>query len=218
LSFFAFLLSGLLGAFRYAKLGYIRKSFAVRLGIGSIIGAVVGVRINFLLPADFVKGLLYLVVLAAGISLLIKIKEKNTVNSYLGSPVFIILLGLVTGILCSMSGAGGALILVPVLVALGEKTKFAVGMGILVSVFISIPSSIGYFVESDLDGTILILLVSLVSHGVGVYMGSRYVQEINQDHLRKAIAYLSISSALFLFARLFSIGKIFTSWGNIFGP
>lgn len=206
LSFAAFLVSGLVGAFRYGRLGYIRKSFAIWLGAGCLLGAVVGVRINFLLPPDFVKGLLYLVVLTAGISLLTKLKERDVISPYLNNSIFIFSLGLITGILCSMSGAGGALILVPVLVALGEKTKFAVGMGILGSVFISIPSSIGYFTGSTLEGGLLILLIALTFHGLGVYLGSKYIQNINQNLLKKAIAYLSIFSSLFLFTR-------FLSWG-----
>lgn len=202
-SFSAFLVSGLIGAFRYGKLGYIRKSLALRLVAGCLIGAVIGVRINFLLPADYVKGLLYFVVLASGISLLIKQQEKERVNPYLENPIFVFALGLITGLLCSMSGAGGALILVPVLVALGEKTRYAVGMGILASVFISIPSSIGYFAQSRMEGGLILLLIALVFHGLGVYLGSKFAQAINQNILRQAIAFLSIFSSLFLFTRLF---------------
>jgi len=204
LSFFAFLLSGLLGAYRYRKLGYIRTPFALRLGAGCLVGAILGIRVNFLLPADIVKGVLYFVVLAAGVTLLIKQREHDVVSPFLNNTVFVFILGLITGTLCSLSGAGGALILVPVLVALGEKTKYAVGMGILGSVFISIPSSIGYFLGSSLPNSILLLLTSLIFHGLGVYLGSKYVQNIDQEFLRKTIAFLSIFSSLFLFIQFFS--------------
>jgi len=204
LSFSAFLVSGFVGTFQYARLGYIRKHLVVWLAAGCLLGAVIGVKINYLLPTSFVKGLLYFVVLAAGISLLMKMEERNSANYILESKFFIFGLSLFTAILCSMSGAGGALILVPVLVALGEKTKYAVGMGILGSVFISIPSSIGYFAQSTLEDGLLLLVVSLAFHGLGVFLGSNMVEKIDQTLLRKSIAYLSIFSSLFLFVQLFS--------------
>ncbi|NLC25424.1 MAG: sulfite exporter TauE/SafE family protein [Fastidiosipila sp.] len=203
LSFAAFIVSGILGSVSYAKAGEIRWAMALNIAVSSFIGAIVGVWINSLLPVDVVRVFLYLVVLISGVALLRKNKEKKKKSLLLDNIFFILVLGLSVGILCSMTGAGGALILVPVLVALGEDIRKAVGMGIFSSVFISLPSSAGYFMQSSAEGLSSILVVALFSHAVGVLIGSKVGNKIEQNKLRKGIGYISIISAVFLFVRMF---------------
>ena len=202
LSFSAFIVSGLVGTIRYSRMGYIRGKDTLWICIGCFTGAMLGVFINYLLPVVLIKMLLYTVMLLAGLSLLRNAGDGRDKSELLNCPVFLALMGFLVGTLCSMSGAGGALILVPVLVALGEPARHAVGIGILGSLIISIPSSAGYFLQTRLDGIVLILAGMLLMHGLGVYVGSRFVNRINQEVLKKGIAYFSIASSLFLMFRL----------------
>lgn len=203
LGFSAFLLSGLLGSFAYARLGLISLSMGVKLGVSCFFGALLGVWVNLLLPVFVVKLCLYTVVLLSGISLLRGRSTRAAKSPLLDNIFFIFGLGLLVGFLCSLSGAGGALILVPVLVALGEETRRAVGLGILASVFISIPSSLGYFTQSTRAGLGIILLWALLAHGLGVLLGTRLTQKIDQGHLKVGVGYFSVFSAIFLITDLF---------------
>ena len=63
LSFAAFILSGALGSFNYKKAGNLDVSFGLRLSAGSMAGAVLGVKLNLIIPEEQVKILLYVVVL-----------------------------------------------------------------------------------------------------------------------------------------------------------
>lgn len=202
LSFFTLTLTGILGALRYIKLGYIRFPFSFYLAFSGLIGAIIGVQINLNLPVEFIKWFLYLFVLIAGLSLLIRVEERKIASLLLNNTFFIVLLGLFTGVICSITGAGGSLVLVPVLIAMGEKTKYAVGVGIFSSIFISFVASIGYFSHSNMQSSLTIIAVALVSHSIGVLIGTKYVQKINQTHLRKAIAYISVLSSIMLIARV----------------
>lgn len=199
LSFCAFIVSGIVGSVSYGKLGYIKYKFALILGIGCFVGAVIGVNLSTILPKDLVKTLLYCMVLLAGISLLVDKKERDKEVTLLNNKFFLIVLGICIGIVCSITGAGGALILVPLLAMLGMPIKFAVGISILESVFIAIPSSFGYFVQSGIQNVFLLILAAVFCHGIGVFIGSKIAYKVNQKVLKTCIAYLSIVSAIYLF-------------------
>ena len=62
ISFAAFLISGILGSVNYYKSGNLDLKTAGVLSAGSFVGALAGVKINLLIPADTMKMILYLVV------------------------------------------------------------------------------------------------------------------------------------------------------------
>ena len=77
LSFAAFILSGALGSFNYKKAGNLDVSFGLRLSAGSMAGAVLGVKLNLIIPEEQVKILLYVVVLLSGISKLLRRRKRR---------------------------------------------------------------------------------------------------------------------------------------------
>ena len=105
LSFAAFLISGILGSVNYYKSGNLDLKTAGVLSAGSFVGALAGVKINLLIPADTMKIILYLVVLLSGISILLrKDKPGNTEKKAVQSVPFYLVLGAVTGAVCAASG------------------------------------------------------------------------------------------------------------------
>ena len=113
ISFAAFLISGILGSVNYYKSGNLDLKTAGVLSAGSFVGALAGVKINLLIPADTMKIILYLVVLLSGISILLrKDKPGNTEKKAVQSVPFYLVLGAVTGAVCAAFGAGGPVLLV----------------------------------------------------------------------------------------------------------
>lgn len=198
LSFFAFLISGVLGAWNYHR----AKNLDVRQGLlisaGSLIGASFGVWLNLLMDESVVKIILYLVVLASGISILLrKDRDRKTGDEVKLPVVALLVFGLVTGALCALSGAGGPILVMPLLVVLGVPVKTAVGVALFNSIFIAIPSCIGYSLQCE-PGTFLSLLaVSMISHGVGVWAGSRNTAFLKPEPLKKGVAVFSILIAAY---------------------
>ena len=81
LSFISFLTSGIIGSYRYQRQGQMDLKFGVLVGIGSIAGAVLGVKLNFMIPLTTAKMFLYLVVLASGLSILVKKDKPEAASS-----------------------------------------------------------------------------------------------------------------------------------------
>ena len=198
LSFFAFLISGVLGSWNYYK----AKNLDVRLGLlisaGSLAGAAMGVWLNLMIDESVVKKILYLVVLASGISILLrKDKERNREERRQLPAGVMVAFGFVTGAVCALSGAGGPILVMPLLVVMGVSVKTAVGVALFNSIFIAIPSCIGYSMQCEPETFITLLAVSMVSHGVGVWAGSRNAGILRPEPLKKGVAVFSIIIAVF---------------------
>lgn len=198
LSFAAFVVSGALGSWNYKKAGNLDVPFGLRLSIGSLAGAILGVRLNLVIPEEQVKILLYLVVFLSGVSILIR-KEKASgegtkQRGYLISehlPATLVL-GFLTGAICALSGAGGPVLVMPLLVVLGIPIRTAVGVALFNSVFIGIPASIGYMTQCSMGSLAPVMAAALAAHGTGVFYGSKYAVRINQTVLKKGIAIFSV--------------------------
>lgn len=212
LSFAAFFISGILGSFNYFRSGNLDLKSGAALSAGSLAGAVFGVNLNLLIPEDIIKILLYLVVLLSGISILVreqmaKAKDRKGASAGRGQtgtvpslPVMgtgriisYVLLGLATGAVCAASGAGGPVLVMPLLTTMGFPAHTAVGIALFDSIFIAIPSIAGYFSAAPEPAALLALLpLVLIFHGIGVYAGSKYAVRINQGVLKAVVASGSI--------------------------
>lgn len=176
-----------------------------------------------MLPAEVLTLLLYLVVLASGVSALVLMRPaRPTGNKARGgkdwarrttatgattapdpsdtcapAPALLALIGFGTAVICAATRAGGPVLVVPVLMLLGFAPRTAVGMGLLDSVAIAIPSAIGYLASPAIGGAVWALLpLTLVAHGAGVVVGSANAHRINADVLKAVVAAGSILVAL----------------------
>lgn len=200
LSFFAFLISGVIGAWNYKKEGNLDLAFGIRISVGSFAGAVLGVFLNAMIPEETVKVLLYLVVLLSGISILFRkdgrAGEEKSKNILEGKTALILVLGVVTGAVCSLSGAGGPVLVMPLLVAAGMEVRTAVGVALFDSIFIAVPAGTGYFLQSDMKALLPALAAAGVFHAVGVQAGSKNAGRIPQQVLKKGVAVFSVLIAV----------------------
>jgi uncharacterized protein len=205
LSFLSFAVSGLIGAFSYWKSKNMDIKLAILLSIGSLPGAFLGVQINVLISDFMAKLLLYLFVLLAGLSILLKKNnETNKINRsiLLNHSFIVILLGFITAIICALTGAGGPILLVPLLVSLGVHIRTAVGVSLLNSVIIALPSIYGYFAHASLKNTTMLIIASLLGTIIGIITGTRLANKVPIHHLKMMIAIITILSSAYMLVML----------------
>ena len=95
----------------------------------------------------------------------LKIFNRKEVKAAAELPAGIcVAFGLVTGTLCALSGAGGPILVMPLLVVFGVPVKTAVGVALFNSIFIAVPSCIGYSLQCDPAEMAVLLAVSMISH------------------------------------------------------
>ena len=128
----------------------------------------------------------------------LKIFNRKEVKAAAELPAGIcVAFGLVTGALCALSGAGGPILVMPLLVVFGVPVKTAVGVALFNSIFIAIPSCIGYSLQCDPAEMAVLLAVSMISHGIGVWAGSRNTSFLKPKALKKGVAVFSVLLAVF---------------------
>ena len=192
LSFGAFVIAGILGAYNYSRGGNLDLSFGIKLSLGSLAGAILGVKLNLVIPEEQVKMILLLRKEQTG-------REAKgqaggyQIREHLGATL---VLGFVTGVLCAMSGAGGPVLVMPLLVLLGISVRTAVGVSLFNMIFISLPAFFGYMSQCFQQELISVLGAALLFHGLGVWLGSLNASRINQGLLKRGIAVFSILIAL----------------------
>lgn len=223
LSFLAFFVSGAIGSYNFHKQGNLDIRFSLVIGAGSFVGGLLGVKLNALVTPFQAKILLYLVVLLSGLSILLR-REKTgkdgkagsagnagnaagtaalsghsvPTDGLLGSRVFVVLFGFVTGAICSLSGAGGPVLVMPLLVALGMPVHMSIGIALFDSVFIALPACAGYMMQCDLSQIGMLILITMVAHGAGVVLGSSNAHKIKQKPLKMGVAVFSICLSIYM--------------------
>ena len=224
LSFLAFLVSGIIGSFNYYKAGNLDVRMSLKLGIGSLIGAIAGVFLQSMIEKSTAKTILYLVVLFSGASILVRMWNekrkaasvsakkvisdgKNSASSNPSHPKsiadhmgFLIFLGITTGAICSLSGAGGPVLVMPLLVACGVSARIAVGVALFDSVFIAIPACIGYLSRITWTEILGLLVLIVLTHGIGVWLGSRFAGKVPVQGLKIFVAVFSVCIAIYMLA------------------
>lgn len=210
LSFVSFAIAGVFGAYYYWKSGNMDIKLATFLSIGSIPGALIGVKLNVIIPDHTATLLLYLFVLGAGVSLLVKRKKGNQNENgipqksmLLENKTSILIIGFISAAICSLTGAGGPILLVPLLSNLGVNIRVAVGVCLLNSVVIAIPSVFGYFQYSNMENLTLLLAVSVIGQIFGTLIGSFFSNKVKVSHLSISIATLTVVSSTYMIIRLF---------------
>lgn len=205
LSFTSFLTSGIIGAYNYHKKEQVHLKCGIILSIGSLIGALIGVRLNLLIPMQVAKILLYLVVLLSGVSILLKKDAKSPdcstqppINSLLNHYPFVIFLGVITGAICSLSGAGGPVLVMPLMVSLGMPIRLSVGTSLFNSIFIALPACIGYLGQCEINTLWPLILASILFQALGVLVGTKLSGKINVKILKYCVAILSIGVAIYM--------------------
>ena len=206
LSFAAFVVSGTLGCPAYRRTGDLPLRASVGLLAGSFLGALAGTQVGLVLPAEVLTVILYLVVLGSGSSVLLRMRAGEGGGS--GADAMpaagrLFIVGAVTAVVCAASGAGGPVLVMPVLMLMGVGPRAAVGMSLLDSVAIAVPATVGYLLGGGVGGGVWALLpVALVAHGAGVLLGSLNAHRINAPLLKTIVSVGSIAVALIKLAQL----------------
>jgi uncharacterized protein len=106
----------------------------------------------------------------------------------------------VTGFAAALAGAGGALILVPLLVALGEPVLAAIGLGQVIQLPIAAVATLANLWQGRIDlllGSVLALALSL-----GIAAGVPLAHTLPQTALRRLLALTMLAAGGAIAARL----------------
>ena len=189
LSFFA---TGVIGVFVYARHGSIQWAKVSWLCLGAVPGAFLGSVSLLGIPAVAVMLLIALLMVVSGIDALNKAYRKPVLEKTARqlSPLQYIVIGGFTGFGSAITGTGGPLILVPIVIFLGLPVLTAIGLSQAIQLPIAAFASVGNWLSGNLNfDLVLVIATSLV---IGAFAGASLVHRLPTEPIRKLIAVLLV--------------------------
>ncbi len=196
-STWAFVFTGLVGTVAYACRGVVPWGMLAQLSVGVVPGAFLGALVNATLPAAVVMLGLAALTLFVGVQQLLPHAVREARDG-LGTAA-LVAVGAFVGFGSALTGTGGPVLLVPVLLTLGVAPLRAVAVSQAVQLPVVVAGSAGYLQTGLVDirlGTVLGCLAAL-----GVAAGAVVATRIPADGLRRIVAVACIAAGVFLVVR-----------------
>ena len=196
-STWAFVFTGVVGTVAYAWRGVVPWGMLAGLTVGVVPAAFLGALINATLPASVVLLGLAALTLFVGVQQL-RPQAVRGAREGLGAAA-LVAVGAFVGFGSALTGTGGPVLLVPMLLTLGVAPLRAVAVSQAVQLPVVVAGSVGYLQTDLVDirlGTVLGCLAAL-----GVAAGAVVATRIPAEGLRRIVAVACLAAGVFLVVR-----------------
>ncbi|PZH37619.1 sulfite exporter TauE/SafE family protein [Staphylococcus aureus] len=182
-------LSGSLKAYKNKNFS---RTLILNMGSGMVIGSILGALLATVFNSQFVNVIYIIIALLALILMFIKVTPSTSHIKF--NRVLLITIGGIIGLVSGIVGAGGAFIIIPVLLVI---FKLPMNMVVTNSIVIAFISSIGAFIIKLLQGYIPINSAIPLILGSILFtpLGMKIVQKI-PDSIQKGIVSILIVIAI----------------------
>jgi hypothetical protein len=183
---FTYLFSGAVGALEYARQNSIHWSMALWLCLGGMPGAYLGAATTWVTPGVILEGVIGFLVLLSGVQALRG--PSGTAESVVNlKPMSLMVIGLVTGFGSSITGTGGPLVLIPILIWMQVPILTAVGLSQVIQIPIALLATTGNLTFGRIEWLIGMGIATLLV--LGVVVGARIAHRISRVVLKRFIAF-----------------------------
>lgn len=198
-STWAFLFTGVVGSVAYASRGLVPWRMLLALAGGVVPAAFLGARANALLPAAVVLGALAVLTLFVGIDQLLRTSTAGPVVGVELRTPHLVAIGAAVGFGSALTGTGGPVLLVPLLLVLGVAPLTAVAVSQVVQLPVVAAGSVGYLQAGLTD----IGLGTLLGSGaaVGTLAGALLASRLHAERLRLVVALACVTAGVVLAVR-----------------
>jgi uncharacterized membrane protein YfcA len=203
----SFLFTGIAGTVAYARRRSLDLRMAAWLSAGVIPAALLGARSNVFLSENVLTVLLAVLLVATGANALMR---SRTFERPSGSPGTrtLLLVGVLVGFGSSLTGTGGPVMLVPILLLLRTPVLVAVGVSQVVQIPVAASATLGYVLYGQTNFTLGTALG--IVEVAGVIIGTRIAHTVPALQLRRLVAIALIATGLSLVVRTF--GPTVAGW------
>ena len=195
----AYFFSGTVGSIEYYRQGSIRWADAAWLAAGAMPGAFIGAAAASAVPAFVLELLIAVLIITSALnSLRGKGSPDRTRRALAASALFVI--GIATGIGSSMSGTGGPLVLIPILLWLHVPVLAAVGLSQVIQLPISAFATAGNILYGAIDLPVAAALSVLLM--IGVWFGARIAHRVSGTALKRFVSLMLLAVGVMMLVRV----------------
>ena len=196
-STWAFLFTGVIGTIAYARRGVVPWDMVARLAVGVVPAAFAGALLNARLPASAVMLGLAALTLFVGVHQL-RSRPETGRRAEPGTAA-LVGIGAVVGVGSALTGTGGPVLLVPILLVRGVGPLKAVAASQVVQLPVVVSGSVGYLQTGLVDVRLGTVLGGMAAAGVAV--GAVVATRVHPSGLRRIVALACIAAGVFLVVR-----------------
>lgn len=198
---FTFIFTGILGTYLFQKKGSIHWGATLPVCLGGVIFSYIGAESNIRIEETLLKGIIGVLVVIAGILALrspskrsLDTKKQFTLN--IKNFLLLFFVGVIAGFGSGLSGAGGPLFSVPLMLAFNFNPMLTIGASQVFQIISAGSGSSANFLNEviRLDWALFILLFELV----GIYVGVQLAHRVSLNKLRKIAAFLCIAVGIYM--------------------
>jgi uncharacterized membrane protein YfcA len=195
-----YIFTGLIGAIMYAKQGTINWPLALKICMGALPGAYLGSYLLPFFPADWLVIVIGFLILASGLDALYRSGRQQQAQLPSNNSE-LISIGFVTGIGSALTGTGGPLLLIPILLWRKAPILTVIGLSQAVQVPISLTATISNMTHSEVDFSLGLSLALLL--GTGAVLGAKFAHVLPVIFLKKMVATILVMVGLMMLVKIF---------------
>jgi hypothetical protein len=188
----SFLFTGLVGTVLYARKGSIAWDKVSWLSLGIIPAAILGARTNSLLSAAALTIVLATLIVLSGLNALFNRSKADSIKPPIAGR-WLVLIGLAVGFGSALTGTGGPVLLMPILVAINVPTLAAIGVSQAIQLPLAIFATIGFALYGQID--LRLGLTLGIVQAVGVVIGAGIAHSLPAAQLGLCDQHLSTCSS-----------------------
>jgi uncharacterized membrane protein YfcA len=197
-----FLFTGIYSVWLFQRRGTIDWRLGIPVSLGALTFSFVGAIANVGIDATTLNIVIALVITFAGAYVLfpgLARASRKPVEGSKGTMVALLAIGAVSGFGSGISGAGGPLFSVPIMLISGFAPLTAIGTGMVLQVVSAASGSVGNFLFGSIDFYYAALIT--ICELVGVSFGVRFAHSTNAAMLRNMAGLLCLLPGLTMLLR-----------------
>ncbi|ODA65912.1 Sulfite exporter TauE/SafE [Methyloligella halotolerans] len=184
-----YILTGIIGTVLYARKGSIRWDLSGWLCFGAIPGVLLGAWLSNIIDPMALQIGIGLLTISAGMNGLFNWRPEHGQRDSLGA-FGLGLIGFLAGVVSALTGTGGPLVVVPILLWCGMPALVAVGLSQAIQIPIAVFGTIGNFAFGSPDLSVgLVLALSL---SVGAIAGANIAHVLPRQHLMRLASFILV--------------------------
>ena len=195
---FTFVFTGVLGTWLFYRRGSIDWRMAAPVCVGSVLFSYLGALVNSMLPPRPLALIIAAIIVFAGVYVLSPAKSHGPART--GKEKWLLGgVGALAGFGSGLSGAGGALFSVPMMMALGFVPLAAIGTSQVLQMVVALSGTAGNLQFGGVDFATAAWVSALSM--LGVVLGARAAHAVSALALRRLAGGLCVVSAALLLGR-----------------
>ena len=198
---FSFFFTGVIATVTYQRYGSIDWKIAIPVCVGSMLTSYVGAHVNAFVDAKVLYIILGLIIISSSAYSMRQPKGTSIAESLLprGRLYTLFGIGLVVGFLCGLTGIGGGLVSLPIMLIVGFHPLASIATGQvlqgIVATFGSISNIANGFVIFDIVWWVTALEVT------GVFIGVKIAHMVPVAKLKRSVSLLCLSIGVYMLVK-----------------